>query len=415
MALNNHTPYDSEDDLWEMVGDEAIPLVESPNDATAAPDDAGVETESRVERESHQLEADAPDGMDKTGMDGSDSFVSGVSSITGDHCTVSDVEEGEDGVNLDGDNKEGVDTPDEEQEAPTTTSSGWLKKPLDCDKELQAKVADMAVCEEAYYDAELKRWIFPGDDPTEAAKPPAPPSMIPEKAESPDTPPEVSAPTADFMDKTEEEKSESSDLVGSLSNMGFEKERIENAIGDLREAGAMEIDEDSVIGEMAGEMNDNRRTWDFVESTARDFDAQHQLRRRTQNCVRTIGLSAKELWSNVKDESQRFRSNLQQTCDQADIQAQTARATTQVKYAASSAGDSICRANEEYRITEKVVTAAVVGGATLLALGNPRAAVGVIAVAGATLAAGEAMKHSSEQSTSTYTRDYGLGQGVHLD
>ena len=50
------------------------------------------------------------------------------------------------------------------------------------------------------------------------------------------------------------------------------------------------------------------------------------------------------------------------------------------------------------------------GGATLLALGNPRAGVGAMAVAGATLAAGEVVKAQSES-----TRDYGLRQGVHLD
>lgn len=32
---------------------------------------------------------------------------------------------------------------------------------------------------EAYYDKELKRWIFPGDDPAEVAKPLAPPPITP--------------------------------------------------------------------------------------------------------------------------------------------------------------------------------------------------------------------------------------------
>ena len=32
---------------------------------------------------------------------------------------------------------------------------------------------------EAYYDKELKRWIFPGDDPAEVAKPLAPPPTTP--------------------------------------------------------------------------------------------------------------------------------------------------------------------------------------------------------------------------------------------
>jgi len=380
-----------------MVGDETTPLAASQNIATTVPDDA--------ERESPQLETEAPIGMDETRQDGNESITSAVSSITGDHHTVSDVEEGEDGVN----NEEGVDT--EEQEAPTGPPSESPEKLLGCDNESIVKVADVEEKMQAYYDDELKRWVFPIDNLAEAAKSLAPPPMVPEKTEDAAT--STAAPAVESPDKTEEEKSESSDLVETLSNMGFEKEQIEKSIGDMREAGATEIDADSVISEMMGEMNDNGRTWDFVESTVRDFERQHEIRRRTQNIAGTVSRSAKELWSNVRDESQRFRTNLRGTCDQADVQARTA--STQVKYAASSAKDSICRANGEYRIAEKVATAAVVGGALLIALGSPRAGVGAMAVAGASVAAGEAMKHSSTQSTSTYTRDHGLGEGVHLD
>lgn len=223
---------------------------------------------------------------------------------------------------------------------------------------------------------------------------------------------------AESHDTADKEKPESSDLLESLSNMGFKKEQVEKAVSVLREEGADEIDADSVIGQMEREKND-ALPWDpFIEFSAQEIDQQRELfRRRTRNAAQNIGFSAKELWSNVKDESQRFSTNFKAKCDEADIPAQTARATTQVKYAASSAKDCICRANKEYRITDKLATAAVVGGATLLVLGNPRAGVGVIAVAGATLAAGEAMKHSSAQSSSTYTRDYGLGrgEGLHLD
>ena len=66
-------------------------------------------------------------------------------------------------------------------------------------------------------------------------------------------------------------------------------------------------------------------------------------------------------------------------------------------------------------IAENVAAVAVVEGATLLALGNPRAGVRAMSVAGASLAAGEDMHHLSAQSSSTYCRDYGLGRGVHLD
>ena len=46
---------------------------------------------------------------------------------------------------------------------------------------------------QAYYDEKLKRWIFPGDDPAEVAKPIAPPPIIPKTTDgAPSTP----APTA---------------------------------------------------------------------------------------------------------------------------------------------------------------------------------------------------------------------------
>jgi len=185
----------------------------------------------------------------------------------------------------------------------------------------------------------------------------------------------------------------------------------------LRGSVAKEIDEYPILGEANGENSDgDRRPWNVLESSIGEFDERNELlRRRTQTIARNVGLSARELWSNVRDESERFREDLRARVNEADFQEQTARAATRAKYAAASAKDSICRANKEYGITDKLATAAVVGGATLLALGNPRAGVGVIAVAGASLAAGEAMKQSSARSSSTYTRDYGLGEGLHLD
>lgn len=366
MVLTNHKPYDSdslddERDPWEMIGcdeTETMPLATSqiPTIVPDADDDAGNQTASNVEHES-QLKADEDDMNENNekeddNEDGNVSCVSGVSSITGDHHSVSDVEEEEEDFDAAQNNNQG-DTPNERQQAP-----------------------DIAT---------------PIDSP----------------------------------EKTDAEKSEdhSDPLVEQLSLMGFDKELIEKAIGDLRAAGATEIDADSVIGSMVGDDTNNNptnlfqapisSTWDFVESSVQDLDNQHQLRRRTQNCAQTIGRSAQELWSNVKDESQRFRSNLRETCDQADVQARNT--TTHARYAASSARESFCRANEEHRISEKLAAVAVIGGATLLALGNPRAGVSAMAMAGATLAAGEAMKHSSTQSSSTYTRDYGLDEGVHLD
>ena len=238
--------------------------------------------------------------------------------------------------------------------------------------------------------------------------------------------------TSNTDNKSTKENSTTADdhpLVEQLSQMGFEKQHIQKAIDDLREAGSTEIDADSVIGSMVGETfnnNDNNNneqhqphptnpfalplhsTWEFVESTVHEIDNRHQLRLRTQRCVQTINRSAQELWSNVKDESQKFRSNVHTACDQADAQARNA--TVHVRTAASSAKESLVRANEEYGVMEKVAAVAVMGGATLLALGNPRAGVGAMAVAGASIAAGEVMKSQQEQ-----TRDYGLRRGVHLD
>ncbi len=42
-----------------------------------------------------------------------------------------------------------------------------------------ATIADAGKPMEAYYDEKAKRWIFPGDDPAEVAKPLAPPPITP--------------------------------------------------------------------------------------------------------------------------------------------------------------------------------------------------------------------------------------------
>mmetsp|Transcript_22282 Transcript_22282/g.40145 ORF Transcript_22282/g.40145 Transcript_22282/m.40145 type:complete len:458 (-) Transcript_22282:225-1598(-) len=457
MVLNNPKPYDisdSDDDLWEIVGDETTSLVVSPNNdahAMAVPDSyIGDVTDINAERESHEIDEISdppnPNGItDKSKEDGNESFFSGVSSITGDHHTVSDVEEREDFDAL-------VD--EVQQELPTGTLLDLPEKLLGHrDEKSKQTVGEEGEEIEAYYDNTLGHWVFPRDGPAGVTKPLVPKtedpvtpgasgtestekkdnekSVISDIGESPSnmapdneasvTPATPSA--EDSLENMDEEKPESSGLVNSLLNMGFEKGQISKAVKDLREAGTIEIDEDSVIASMMGETNNNNdgtTTWDFVESTARGFEEQHELHRRTQNFARNIELSARGLWSTIEEKSDRFRSNLQTTCEDADVRARrarerTARAATHVKYAASSAKDSACRANEEYGITEKVAAAAVVGGAALLVLGSPRAGAGAIAVAGATLAAGEAMKQSSARSGSTHTRDYGLGEGVHLD
>ncbi|KAL7553127.1 hypothetical protein ACHAWF_016380, partial [Thalassiosira exigua] len=73
-------------------------------------------------------------------------------------------------------------------------SGGWLSKLLRRDPESKAKVADVGDEMQAYYDKKLGRWIFPGDDPAEVAKPLAPPPIIPKKADS-DAAPATPAPS----------------------------------------------------------------------------------------------------------------------------------------------------------------------------------------------------------------------------
>lgn len=43
----------------------------------------------------------------------------------------------------------------------------------------EATKADLGEQMEAYYDPAIKRWVFPGDDPTELAKPIGPPPITP--------------------------------------------------------------------------------------------------------------------------------------------------------------------------------------------------------------------------------------------
>ena len=61
----------------------------------------------------------------------------------------------------------------------------------------QATKADMGGKMEAYYDKKLKRWIFPGDDPAEVAKPLAPPPTIPKASDTPATPAPAAASSND--------------------------------------------------------------------------------------------------------------------------------------------------------------------------------------------------------------------------
>lgn len=155
------------------------------------------------------------------------------------------------------------------------------------------------------------------------------------------------------------------------------------------------------------------QTWHFITSSLREIDNQHQLRQRAQTSAKKLNRSAQNLWSNISNETQHIAKQLQERCDQADMQAR--EASQNIKQTASSAKDNLCRLNSEYKIHEKVAAVAAVSGAILVAAGNPRAGAGSLLVAGGALAAGEAMSAGSERGCSTFTRDYGLREGVHLD
>ena len=131
-----------------------------------------------------------------------------------------------------------------------------------------------------------------------------------------------------------------------------------------------------------------QNAWNFIDATFHDIDNQHQIRQRTRNSVNHINRSMQNLFENIANETQ--------------------NASAHVCHAASSAKESISRANSEYKLSEKVATAAVIGGATLLALGNPRAGATALAVAGASLAVGEVISSNSEEATSRRREDYGL-------
>ena len=154
-------------------------------------------------------------------------------------------------------------------------------------------------------------------------------------------------------------------------------------------------------------------TWTFITSSLRDIDNQNQIRQRTSNSVKKLNTTAQNLWSNLTNETQRIATTLQHHCDQADVQAR--EASQNISRTVSSTKDSLCRLNTEYKIHEKVAAVAAVSGAILVAAGNPRAGAGSLLVAGGAFAAGEAMSSSSDRGCSTYSRDYGLKEGVHID
>ena len=395
---------DNEDDPWELIGDEIA-------SAIAATVPGGAECESSLEVEP-LLCVNEENG----------SLISGVSSITRDHPSFTDREDDLSEVDSQQESLHGSDgeflarDADEPPAQPSPAAEATnLRAPIpsvseDISSMFSGLVGSLCAMgfEKEKIEQAVRNLLNAGIDKIIDAD-----SVINEITSEMDDstagPLTSSACATGSNISGGETSSEHSDLVVSLSSMGFEKEQIEQAVDDLRGAGS-EIDADSVIGKMTGEIHNPGHAWDFIHSTIPDFEP---LRRRAQHRVDAVGRSARELFSVAQEESQRCRDNFRNTCKQAHVC--TRAASVEVKHATSSVKDAICRANEEHRILEKVAVAAVAGGALLVALGNPRAGVGAMAVAGSSMMVGEAMKHSAAHSPSTCTRDYGLREGVHLD
>jgi hypothetical protein len=301
---------------------------------------------------------------------------------------------------------------------------------------------------------------------------------------------DMGAKTSNVTTETAEERAEEYDenilrIIEQLANMGFAMEQILKAIRELRNVGgggaANEIEADSIIDTMLGEEpatattgnNDEGSnyqpthplqlpiecTLEYLNSTMQEIKDQHQeLRHRAKNCVENVSRSARDIWTNVLKEKDdalqmlRRRSNNNSnnnrhcaptyvnTTSDGDHEPSSASSNQQTRYAATppppSAAtttrttilESIRRANDEHHLAEKFAAIAVVGSATLLALGHPRASLGAVAVAGASLAVGEGMVRQQQQrddeemhfhhhsSTSSTMRDYGLArEDLHLD
>ena len=223
-------------------------------------------------------------------------------------------------------------------------------------------------------------------------------------------------------------------LVEQLLSMGFEKAQIMGVISDLHSTGVSDIDADMIIGKMMGESPTSTATtpsrsdencpleplldaWEHVGSTAREWDDRGRLfvRQRVVGQVQAVGRHAREAWTNAFLSGERYEG------DDLDYDVSDSRGghctDSQFRKPTTLAKSSFFRGvNEDNnRIIKGVVAVAIVGSATLLALGNPRASLGAMALTGAGIAAGEAirMHHSSEQVCTSSTSRSGRGQ--HLD
>jgi hypothetical protein len=255
-------------------------------------------------------------------------------------------------------------------------------------------------------------------------------------------PSSISACISDVDDDDDDEngKGESDPLlVEQLLSMGFEKAQIMEVISNLHSTGVTDIDANMIIGKMIGDEtttairseDDNNcpleplfDVWEHVGSTARVWDDRGRLfvRQRVVGQVQAIGRSAREAWTNAFLSGNRYEGDDldydvsdNRYCSTDDSSATTTQFRQPTTLAKSAFFRGVTNEDNNNRIIKGVMAVAIVGSATLLALGNPRASLGAMAVTGAGIAAGEAirMHHSSEQACTSSTSS--PGRGLHLD
>ena len=174
-----------------------------------------------------------------------------------------------------------------------------------------------------------------------------------------------------------------------------------------------------------------------------EIDDKHKISRKTRNSVKTVGASvnagaqkvgesARALETAIDDKTKQIheayvQSNIEQKAkesvetvkDAVTSAGATAKeaaisAGATAKETATSVGQSALRFNEDYKVTEKLTAAAVVGSAVLLAKGNIRAGAAVLAAGGAAYMAHEATVNTNAPYRQNY--DSGLGnERMHMD
>jgi hypothetical protein len=250
----------------------------------------------------------------------------------------------------------------------------------------------------------------------------------------------ISACISDVDDDDDDENGEEGSdplLVEQLVTMGFEKEQIMEVISNLHSSGVTDIDANMIIGKMIGDEATTTSTaairsedgscpleplfdaWEHVGSTARVWDDRGRLfvRQRVMGQVQAIGRSAREVWTNAFLSGDRYEGDdlNYDVSDNRYCSADDSTTTTTQFRQPTTLAKSAFFHNDDNWIIKGVVAVAIVGSATLFALGNPRASLGAMAVTGAGIAAGEAirMHHSSEQACSAGTSSQ--ERGLHLD